>query len=595
MNPFEGQNCQPMGVLDTAKSVERIVGKSSVPSAGIHFARAGFAYLNGCGTIAKDWEEAKYWLELGTVSKDASAMHNLAWMYHNGLGIPADAQRAKQLYQSLIDSSDYSPSAKRLARANIALFDAGAGAPAQAAAPAAPFDPRASAPAAMASSAPVLSPEQAGPRLVGTALVPDFDEARQCANARPTIEMARAFARSAIASPGLAKSRCNAVTGSTSGARTQHISCKSMVDYFVIAGHLQRACAPAVKVDYEEARYWFELGDSGDDAVSTHNLAWLHHNGLGVPKNEAEAATLYRKIVDGAAFSPAEKRASQANLALIPAALHNTAVASAARPVQAAQTALAPAAARPTAKPPAPPEYSAKARSGRRLALVIGNNRYRNVPALTNAVEDASSIANSLRAVGYQVTLRTDIIQKDMQAALRTFSGQLQGGDEVLFYFAGHGVQLGAANYLLPVDIASVSEAQVRDDAVQLQRVLDDIAEQKVRFTLAMVDACRDNPFKSSGRAIGGRGLAPTTAATGQMIIFSAGSGQQALDKLGPSDNSRNGLFTRVFLKEMQKTGLSVDRLVRNVRAEVVELARSVGHEQVPAIYDQAIGDFYFR
>ena len=226
------------------------------------------------------------------------------------------------------------------------------------------------------------------------------------------------------------------------------------------------ACAPAVKVDYEEARYWFELGDSGDDAVSTHNLAWLHHNGLGVPKDEAKAASLYRKIVDGAAFSPAEKRASQANLALIPAALQNTAVASAARPVQAVQAAPAVPApsAQPAAKPPAAtavaptaPEQSAKARSGRRLALVIGNNRYRNVPALANAVDDATSIANSLRTVGYQVTLRTDITQKDMQAALRTFSGQLQGGDEVLFYFAGHGVQLGAANYLLPVDIAPFS------------------------------------------------------------------------------------------------------------------------------------------
>ncbi len=604
MNPFDGQNCQPMGVVDLAKSMERIVGKASIPSAGIHFGRAGFAYLNGCGSIAKDLEEAKYWLELGAVSKDASSIHNLAWMHHNGLGIPADTQRAKQLYQSLIDSTEHAPSVKRLARANIALLDTGAGAPAQAAAPAAvptatpvaaPVPATVAAPAAP-SAAPLASHTSAGPPLVGTAVVPDFDEARQCANARPTMEMARAFARSAIASPGLAKSRCNAVTGSTSGARTQHISCKSMVDFFAIAGHLQMACAPAVKVDYEEARYWFELGDSGDDAVSTHNLAWLYHNGLGVPKNEAKAASLYRKIVDGAAFSPAEKRASQANLALIPPPYQSAIAASAARPVPATP---ASATMQPSAKPPAvtvaAPDHSAKPRSGRRLALVIGNNRYRNVPALANAVDDATSIANSLRTVGYQVTLRTDITQKDMQAALRTFNGQLQGGDEVLFYFAGHGVQLGAANYLLPVDIAGESEAQVRDDAIQLQRVLDDIAEQKVRFTLAMVDACRDNPFKSSGRAIGGRGLAPTTAATGQMIIFSAGSGQQALDKLGPSDNSRNGLFTRVFLKEMQKPGVSVDRLVRNVRAEVVELARSVGHEQVPAIYDQAIGDFYFR
>jgi hypothetical protein len=98
-----------------------------------------------------------------------------------------------------------------------------------------------------------------------------------------------------------------------------------------------------------------------------------------------------------------------------------------------------------------------------------------------------------------------------------------------------------------------------------------------------------------ASRALGGRGLAPTTAATGQMVIFSAGSGQQALDKMGPADKNKNGLFTRVFLKEMQKTGVSIDRIVRNVRTEVVEMAKSVGHDQVPAIYDQVVGDFYFK
>ena len=110
-----------------------------------------------------------------------------------------------------------------------------------------------------------------------------------------------------------------------------------------------------------------------------------------------------------------------------------------------------------------------------------------------------------------------------------------------------------------------------------------------------MIDACRDNPFKSSGRAIGGRGLAPTTAATGQMVIFSAGTGQQALDKLGNTDKNKNGLFTRVFVQEMQKPNLSVDRVIKNVRNKVAELAKTVGHEQVPAIYDQVLGDFYFK
>jgi len=232
---------------------------------------------------------------------------------------------------------------------------------------------------------------------------------------------------------------------------------------------------------------------------------------------------------------------------------------------------------------------------GNRRALVIGNDTYLSVSKLANAREDARTIAASLSTVGYQVTLRLDLNEREMKAALRAFSSQVQGGDEVLFFFAGHGVQLGAANYLLPTDIGSDSEAQVRDEAIQLQRILDDFSERKAKFTLAMLDACRDNPFRSLGRSIGGRGLAATTAATGQMVIFSAGTGQQAMDKLNQMDTNKNGLFTRIFVQEMQKSGVSIDRVMKNVRNQVAELAKSVGHEQVPAIYDQVLGDFFFK
>jgi hypothetical protein len=228
-------------------------------------------------------------------------------------------------------------------------------------------------------------------------------------------------------------------------------------------------------------------------------------------------------------------------------------------------------------------------------ALIIGNDTYKSIGKLFNAREDAKAMASNLAYYGYQVTLKLDLSEKEMKAALRAFSGQVQGGDEVMFFFSGHGVQLGSTNYLLPVDIAGESEAQIRDESIQLQRILDDMSDRKAKFTLAMVDACRDNPFKSNGRAIGGRGLAPTTAATGQMIIFSAGSGQQALDRLSDSDQNKNGLFTRVLIQEMQLPGLSIDRVVKNVRNKVAELAKSVGHDQVPAIYDQVLGDFYFR
>jgi tripartite-type tricarboxylate transporter receptor subunit TctC len=232
---------------------------------------------------------------------------------------------------------------------------------------------------------------------------------------------------------------------------------------------------------------------------------------------------------------------------------------------------------------------------GKRIALVIGNDSYQRVDKLKNARADARAMAKALEEVGFKVTLRLDANEKSMKESMRLFKGQISGGDEAVFFFSGHGVQLGAANYLLPTDITGESEDQIKDDALPLQRILDDLQDQKARFSLAIVDACRNNPFRSAGRAIGGRGLAPTSAATGQMVLFSAGAGQQALDRLGDNDPSINGLFTRIFLKEMVKPGIPVDRVLRNVREEVVRLAKSIGHEQVPALYDQALGEFYFR
>ncbi len=230
-----------------------------------------------------------------------------------------------------------------------------------------------------------------------------------------------------------------------------------------------------------------------------------------------------------------------------------------------------------------------------RKALVIGNDSYSHVPKLLNARADAVAIGQALSELGYKVTTRQDLSEKEMKSAIRQFRNEVEGGDEVMIFFAGHGVQLGAANYLLPTDIKGESEDQVRDEAIELQRVLDGLSEKRVKLSLVMIDACRDNPFPKAGRAIGGRGLAPTTAATGQMVVFSAGAGQQALDKLGPADKHPNGLFTRTLLTEIRTPGMRVDNVIREVRKKVVEAARSVGHEQVPAIYDQVVGDFYFK
>ena len=231
----------------------------------------------------------------------------------------------------------------------------------------------------------------------------------------------------------------------------------------------------------------------------------------------------------------------------------------------------------------------------KRVALVIGNDSYQNAQVLTNARSDAKAVAKALESNGFSVTLKQDLTLKSMKEALRAFKAEVAGGDEALFYFSGHGVQFEGSNYLIPVDVVAQSEEQVADDSVALQRVLDDLRDQKARFTLAIIDACRENPFKGAGRGLSRRGLAPVTAATGQMVLYSAGAGQEALDKLGPHDPDPNGVFTRVFIREIKKPGVPADQILKNVRDQVVQMAKSINHEQVPALYDQSIGEFYFN
>ena len=259
----------------------------------------------------------------------------------------------------------------------------------------------------------------------------------------------------------------------------------------------------------------------------------------------------------------------------------------------------------------AAPVRAAAAQQAPRHALVIGNAGYTSVGALGNAVTDAQAFAKALSSFGFQVALHTDIKETQFKQAVLDFKSQVETGSEVVFYYAGHGVQFGTANYLLPVDVGAESSEGVKDDSVELQQILNAISEKQLKFTLAVVDACRDNPFAVAAASPNGRSLAdnpkmkailqskgvtPTnTAAIGQMVIYSASAGQQALDSLGPNDRNPNGLFTRVFLEKMSQPGMPVDRVLRLVKKDVVRLAKSVNHNQVPALYDQTIGEFFFR
>ena len=231
----------------------------------------------------------------------------------------------------------------------------------------------------------------------------------------------------------------------------------------------------------------------------------------------------------------------------------------------------------------------------KRVALVMGNDNYTSVSKLQKAGNDATAMARELKNAGFTVQLHKDLNYRGMVRAVEAFTNNITGGDEVVVFFAGHGVQIRNGSYLLPTDIEANSESEVEKTAYELLALTDKISEAKPAFSLVMVDACRDNPLKSKGRNIGNaRGLSAIEPPKGQMVVYSASRGQQALDRLSDKDPNPNGVFTREFITQMQKPGVRIEDIMRSVQDSVETLAKSVSHEQRPAVYNEARGNFYF-
>jgi hypothetical protein len=238
----------------------------------------------------------------------------------------------------------------------------------------------------------------------------------------------------------------------------------------------------------------------------------------------------------------------------------------------------------------------------KRLALVIGNSTYRNVVTLKNTSNDASAVASKLRDLGFQVFFALDVDRLGLNEAIAGFLAHIEPNAETVVYYSGHGVEVQGSNYLLPIDIPELGadeERLLRSEAVSLTDLLFDLESRRARVSLVILDACRNNPFHISGltRALGSeRGLARVDPPRGTFVIFSAGAGETALDSLGLTDNTPNGLFTRVLLQLMTVDGLELRTLVRQLRGQVREAAFAFGRRsQIPSYYDQLLGDFYFR
>ncbi len=224
------------------------------------------------------------------------------------------------------------------------------------------------------------------------------------------------------------------------------------------------------------------------------------------------------------------------------------------------------------------------AASERRTALVIGNSAY-SAGSLKNPANDAAAMAAILMELGFTVTLKKNAKQQEMDESIREFGMQLKRTRGVgLFYYAGHGMQIGGVNYLLPVNARIEKESDARFQSVSADHVLAEMENAENGLNIVILDACRDNPYSRSFRNAS-RGLAiVSNAPSGTFISYSTGANQVARDGEG-----KYSPYTRALLENMVKPGLTINKVFMNVRSEV---KKETG--QIPWELSSLEGDFYF-
>jgi hypothetical protein len=233
-----------------------------------------------------------------------------------------------------------------------------------------------------------------------------------------------------------------------------------------------------------------------------------------------------------------------------------------------------------------------------KLALAIGVDRYDHLLRLQKAAGDAHTIAEEFRSAGYRTTQIGDLHREAFWQEWSFFLDQIKPGDEVAFFFAGHGIEIGGLNYLLLADVPKsvMGERVIRENAIQVSQLLAELRERTPRVSLVILDACRNNPYAATGRrGVGGtRGLARLEPPEGSFVMYSAGVGEEALDRLADDDQEPVSVYMRKLLPLLRSPGLRIQDVALRVREDVRTIAASVPHTQNPAYYDELRGLFCF-
>src|SRR5882757_3916106 len=226
----------------------------------------------------------------------------------------------------------------------------------------------------------------------------------------------------------------------------------------------------------------------------------------------------------------------------------------------------------------------------KRVALVVGNSAYQNVSRLQNPKNDAQLVADTLPRLGFVLVggqAQVDLDKAGFDTAIQRFGSQLMGADVALFYYAGHGIQVRGANYLVPVSANPAREADVDFQMVDVNLVLRQMERAGTRLNIVILDACRNNPFGGRGLRSADGGLAQIRAPEGTLLSYATQPGNVALD--GDDGHSP---YTRALVEAMQKPGLDVLQTFNQVGLVV---KRATGSSQQPWVSTSPIdGTFYF-